>query len=361
MPLVDFYWPQRLSPLRFDRYLAAGWFRSGNSLYKTRIVCLEADFHSPVNIRVDLNQHQWSKRMRKLARKNRSSFSYRIQPLRFIDSQRERLYQQHKHRFKGFVCHTLEEYLMGVYRSRIFDSYEVTLWDANRLIAWSCFDLGLNSAAGIMGLFDHDYAHYSLGKQTMIEEVDFLKKEGFKYYYPGYILDGSRDFDYKLALGSIQFRQHNGYWRAWDGQGPSESEALTIKEKTEAAMQKLRSWGLEPKVWIYPMHAFGYLEGNQRLLKCPVFIQISSGKDGLVRRILFYDYEDATYRFAAVFNIPKMLSDIVEPDTERPQQKIWSHLISLSHSIDESADIEKLKTPVLKGNGNAPLLTGKIV
>lgn len=361
MPLVEFYWPQRLSPSRFDRYLAAGWFRSGNSLYKARIVCLESDFHSPINIRVQLDEHEWGKRMRKLARKNQSRFEFRIQPLRFIDSQRERLYQQHKHRFKGFVCHTLEEYLMGVYRSRIFDSYEVSAWLGNRLVAWSCFDLGEKSAAGIMGLFDHDYADFSLGKQTMIEEVNFLKNAGFKYYYPGYILDGNRDFDYKLALGSIQFRQANGYWRSWDGNGLEDSEAVSIKEKTETAMRALRSWGLEPKVWIYPMHAFGYLEGHQRLLKSPIFIQISNGKDGLVRRLLFYDYEQQKYRFAAVFNVPKMMSDGIEIDVNMQSKMVWGHLISLSHTIDEAENVEAIKKAILTGRGSAPLLTGKIV
>lgn len=344
MALVDFYWPYSLSAKRFDKYLAQGWFRSGNTLYKTRIVCLEEDFHSPINIRVPLKGHQFPKSLRKVKNRNEKRFQTKVQPLRFIDSQRERLYQCHKHRFKGFVCHTLEEYLMGAYRTRIFDSYELTVWDQNRLIAWSCFDLGHKSAAGIMGLFDPEYDSNSLGNYTMIKEVEFLKEHDYEYYYPGYILEGSEDFNYKLKLGEIEYRQSNGYWKSWQGEYSEVSEASIFKEKTAEAMDFFAEYAIPVKQWIYPMHAFGYLEGHHRLLRAPLFIQFQPGKNENPQRILFYDIEAGAYKLVRVFKVPKIFLEGIQTPESPEGGPVWHKMLTVAGEIAVVRNIEEIKS-----------------
>ena len=55
--------------------------------------------------------------------------------------------------------------------------------------------------ASLLGLYDEDYKSWSLGKLTMLKEIEFgIKTE--ENGYPGYVLDLD-NFDYKLELGPM--------------------------------------------------------------------------------------------------------------------------------------------------------------
>ena len=56
-----------------------------------------------------------------------------------------------------------------------------------------------------MGIFDPEYSSYSLGYFTMLEEISFGQKNGFSFYYPGYVVPGYEKFDYKLRVGDLEF------------------------------------------------------------------------------------------------------------------------------------------------------------
>jgi len=68
--IVQTYFPNRLSPARYDTYLASGWFRGSVMLYKMDLLCIEDDIFSVVNIRLKLDDHQFKKRHEKIMRKN---------------------------------------------------------------------------------------------------------------------------------------------------------------------------------------------------------------------------------------------------------------------------------------------------
>ena len=56
-----------------------------------------------------------------------------------------------------------------------------------------------------MGLYDPDYAQYSLGIYTMLCEIQYGIEQRKKYYYPGYVVPGYKKFDYKLRVGTMEF------------------------------------------------------------------------------------------------------------------------------------------------------------
>ena len=72
--LVQTHFPRQLSRVRYDQYLASGWFRGAVMLYKMDLLCLDNELYSVVNIRLNLEKFGFRKGQRKLLRKAESKF-----------------------------------------------------------------------------------------------------------------------------------------------------------------------------------------------------------------------------------------------------------------------------------------------
>lgn len=256
--LVQTYFPQRLSPSRYDTFLASGWFRGSVMLYKMDLLCIEDDLYSVVNIRLNLDHFSMSRGQRKKFKKVNDRFRVELGPAR-VNEEKDRLYQQHKHKFRGFIHSTLEDYLSSGFLHTVFNTQEVCVYDGNRLIAVSFFDVAEKSIASLLGLYDDDYGSFSLGVFTMLKEVDFAQKMGFKWYYPGYILDKESSFSYKLKLGDFEHYNHNKRWVSYDQYDPVTSLAHTINEELDLTQDELSSLGITCVSKLYPYFSMGYM------------------------------------------------------------------------------------------------------
>ncbi|MGY8884967.1 MAG: hypothetical protein ACKVKI_05580, partial [Flavobacteriales bacterium] len=126
--LVQTHFPRQLSRVRYDQYLASGWFRGAVMLYKMDLLCLDNELYSVVNIRLNLEKFGFRKGQRKLLRKAESKFKI-CYGIASTNKAKEALYASHKHRFKGFIHGTLEEYLNAGFQSTVFDTREVCVYD----------------------------------------------------------------------------------------------------------------------------------------------------------------------------------------------------------------------------------------
>lgn len=93
----------------------------------------------------------------------------------------------------------------------------------------SYFDVGRESLASLLGLYDPAYARFGLGIYTMLEEIEFARARELRFFYPGYVVPGLRSFEYKLELGPVQVLGEDGGWsaRAVSAQSaPPESNAI---------------------------------------------------------------------------------------------------------------------------------------
>ena len=77
------------------------------------------------------------------------------------------------------------------------------------------FDTGEEAAASILHFYDPEYNRYSLGRYLMLLTVDWLKNQGHRYYYPGYIASEDSRFDYKLFLGTANAQYFDHKRNAW--------------------------------------------------------------------------------------------------------------------------------------------------
>ena len=256
--LVQTHFPRSLSRSRYDQYLASGWFRGSVMLYKMDLLCIDERLFSVVNIRMNLDHHTPTSRQRKTMRRVESRFTVtygHAQP----NANKEALYAQHKSRFKGFIHNTLTDYLSAGFQGTVFDTREVCVYDGDKLIAVSYFDLGEQSMASLLGLYDEAYSKYSLGTYTLLKEAEYGKRTGRRWFYPGYILDKRSDFDYKLKLGPMEHYTANKRWAKLENFKPETTTAYNIQKTTEALTEGLSALGLHPKPWLYPYFSMGYM------------------------------------------------------------------------------------------------------
>jgi leucyl-tRNA---protein transferase len=280
--LIQTHLPRKLSGQRYDQYLAAGWFRGSVMLYKMDLLIMDRALWSVVNIRLRLADFELRKSQRKCVRKVEATFRVVVQPAR-IDFRRESLYHQHKKRFKGFVHNTLSEYLHAGFNRTVFNTMEVGVYDGQKLIAVSFFDLGEQAMASLLALYDDAYAGYSLGRYTMLKEVEFGQNQGYKWYYPGYVLDRPSLFDYKTELGAMQHYTANRRWGAYANYRSETSPARSLRERTERLCAALGGAGIPYTERFYPFFSMAYLGiWSHAFLPLPLVVELGIDVDGML-------------------------------------------------------------------------------
>lgn len=294
--LTQFHYPKAISPTILDDYLAKGWYRMGQSIFTTKLLCLEGEMYSTVWIRLDLRNYTFRKSLRKLYKKNSQRF--RIESGDFkLDEETEALFQKHRVRFEGFVSPSLRESLLDSQNGNIFNTKEFKIYDGDQLIAASFFDLGKNSVASIMGLFDPDYEKHSLGFFTMLLEIQYCQKQDLDFYYPGYVVPRYPNFDYKLRIGDTEYYDlQKSAWLPLDilnkGELPAEKMYLKLKE----VYQKISDKGIEPVLWTYPFYD-KMITGieDYSFLQTPLFLLCK--KRGSQYFVVAYDYQTQLFKF----------------------------------------------------------------
>jgi len=274
--LVQYSFPQVITPLMLDNYLSEGWFRSSASMYHTKVFSLDQKLHEVINIRLPLKNYEPKKRLRRIKRKVHEAFEVVVRP--FENSpEKELLYKNHKHRFRGYLQETLFSFLKGDDEERqhlsIFDTYEVCIYDGEKLIGFSIFDVGHVSIASILGIFDATYHQYSIGLFTMLQEIEYAQSIGYQYYYPGYILSKTRVFDYKLRLGKMEYYNQLQQWQAIDELHTLEPISDLIESKIEGVKQLLQAYNVPSVKMSYPLFPLGYFDFvSVNFVRGPIFL-----------------------------------------------------------------------------------------
>lgn len=290
--LVQHFYPLVLTPFTLDEYLAKGWFRSSSSMYRARILYFEEDLHEVINIRLPITDYVPKKRFRRIKRRVENNFQVLIQPFE-NNPDKERLYQHHKYRFRGFLQKSLFHYLQGEEKERqglsIFNTFEISIYDRETLIGFSLFDIGQSAIASILCVFDTDYASFSLGTYTMLKEIEYAQSLGFQYYYPGYVLHNTTLFDYKLRLGEMEFYHHSKVWRSINELNTLNKISDLIKSKITNAEQFIQHFNITYLKVNYPAFPFAYFDFDSiYFVRTPIFLLLF--EEEITDNVLILEY-----------------------------------------------------------------------
>ncbi|HVD99754.1 MAG TPA: GNAT family N-acetyltransferase [Cytophagaceae bacterium] len=301
MTLAQVHYPSSpIQPGELDGYLAQGWFRMGQTIFTTHILYYDRIFYSAVWLRIPLRELEESKTFRKLKKLN-APFHVVFRPA-LADQEKEELFAKYKRTLPFEASASLEHLLFGKNISPdIYNTWEVALYDNNRLIAAGFFDLGQGSAAGISSFYDPEYKKHSLGKYLIYLKIEYCSKLGLQYFYPGYFVPGYAVFDYKLDIASsvLEFYSlhHGGQWRSIKEFSVSSAPLEEMQAKLVLLSEKLLSYQLSAQFFHYEFYNANLTPEFQGLdlFDFPVFLYCFELPGELISPVVVYDPRDQQY------------------------------------------------------------------
>jgi len=323
--------PKTLSPIYLDKLLASGWFRSSSSISRLEYLCMNEAVGSVINIRAKLKNYQFGRNARKLLKQNKQRFTHTIRKIGNIDAPREQLYQQQKERFEIFIMDNLSVFLYDYTHkaNNIFDTYEVCVYDVDKLVAVSFFDMGAKSVASILGLYNADYQKYSLGTYTLFLEIEYAIENGFTNFYPGYVILSEKGyaFEYKLRLQNLQFRDSHGIWKHIKYLDQERWTHHQLEEKVQIIAQGLSDLQIAHELRFYPYFAVAQFVPYYQCIKTPSFFQINTQNGQML--ILEYLMGEEYYRLGYVSGLDdfffEMMTENVKLSDKFDESKKYAH------------------------------------
>ena len=315
--LIQFYYPEKLSPSDLDYYLSRGWFRNSVMLHNSKVICLDQRISSILNIRLDLEDYTPSKSLRKLFKKNGKLFTYQVGPVQ-LNQEKEELYEKHLHKFKGFLFSSLEQFLYANISDSVFDTFELCIYDDTKLIGYSLFDLGNRSMASLLAVYDKNYGAHSLGIYSMLLEVEYAKSLKLKHYYPGYVLNNSSDFDYKLRMGEMKYLTANGAWVKKDELQLFDFPSEMIEIESKKLADLLDQSNIEYVKKYNPYYTIGYVKPYEKTFsRSTVVLFLKKQPDSVSYYQLEYLFEEKLFSLSIVVednNYSNMVDMIITED-----------------------------------------------
>jgi leucyl-tRNA---protein transferase len=200
-PYYNSFSPEELTGSDLDKLLALGWYRMHQTIFTSSHVGLE-EVYRVHWLRYSLNEIQSHASHSKIYKRN-AQVRVTIEDFNAVRSDHAELHQRYYASIEFEGAMSIEECLFGEESTlkNIYNTKCISVFERDQLIAGGYFDVGDNAAASILHFFDPLYKRNSLGKLLILLTIDHLKSNGFKFYYPGYVVEGNPKMNYKLFLG----------------------------------------------------------------------------------------------------------------------------------------------------------------
>jgi arginine-tRNA-protein transferase len=179
-----------------DALIERGWRRFGNMFF--RPICQECT--ACESIKIDVPHYTFSKSERRIMKKC-GAFTQLIQQptltrthLDLFNKYHE--YMKDKRGWDHQSVNARNYYMSFVHGYNDF-GYEVLYFDEDRLIAVDLIDMLPNGISSIYFYYDPDYAKYSLGKYSMLQQIELARKYELEWIYLGYYVESCQSLMYK--------------------------------------------------------------------------------------------------------------------------------------------------------------------
>jgi len=217
-----------VSPAQLDRLLADGWRHFGTHFFRYNVGFYGFDIRTVIPLRIRLSGFSLSKSQRRVLRQN-ADVRVVIGPIR-ITSEAESLFDRHKQRFDHGVPESIYDFISQSPADTPCEAREVCVYERDRLIAASYFDIGQASTSGIYAIFEPRDSKRSLGIFTMLKEIEFSIDAGKEFYYQGYCYEGESFYDYKKRFRGTAGFDWNGNWQRFAESNKDMADPMSIWE-----------------------------------------------------------------------------------------------------------------------------------
>jgi arginine-tRNA-protein transferase len=198
-PTITKYWHlEECSPTEYQGLLEHGWRRFGK-LHFTPICehCNECR-----SIRICVDKFKFSKSQKRVISKNKKTKIVIQQPT--FDEDKLALYNKYHKKMnekKEWKFRPIDE---KNYRASYVEGYgtfgyEFLYYDDEKLIGVAFVDILSTAMSAIYCFYDHDYAHLSIGKFSILTQIRVAKHHHIPYIYMGYWMKDHYSMGYKEA------------------------------------------------------------------------------------------------------------------------------------------------------------------
>jgi leucyl-tRNA---protein transferase len=208
---IEQYIPlEPLDPKVFDYFCADGWCYWADSMFRRNTWEWKGTQCRVFLLRIVLKDFYFSKSQRKCLRTN-SDLQTRVHSLR-IRPEHELLFMKHAYRFESNRPQNIFGFFSIFSNVQPCKGLEFDVFKDHKLLATSFVHVGDKCMSGNYCIYDTEENHRSLGTYTMLRELEYAKKIGLDYYYPGFVYDVPSEFDYKLNFNNMEYYDWSGNW-----------------------------------------------------------------------------------------------------------------------------------------------------
>jgi len=339
---AEVHCPRVLLSSELDQYLARGWFRMGQTIFTTNFLNFRSNFYSSIWLRIPLPEYVSDKTEQKLLKKN-ARFKVEVKPAS-ITPEKEHLFYVYKQNISFEASSSLNTLLYGKANYNIYNTFELCLYDDDKLIAVGFFDIGQTSAAGISSFYDPAYKKYTLGKYLIYLKIAYCKKLGLQYFYPGYFVPGYSLFDYKLDIGKpvLQYLDFPSLeWRPLEQFRLMSSPLHAMQEKLRELLAILSNAGIACRVLKYEFfdaNLIPELEGIV-LFDFPVFLICSGLSEEMP---IVFDVRDAQYHLIRC-------KSVWASNTVNDMQDVYSsHVFKFDHGLFSTEHPQAMASMIIR-------------
>jgi arginine-tRNA-protein transferase len=323
----------RVGPHELDEYLERGWRPTGQSIYTSDYLRTDDDeLHGCLQLRLPLTGFSFKKRHRRLLRRNNRRFRTTVERAGLPDGELLRVNRLYLARHPEKTREDLEYNVVTDEGQRILNTHLFRVYDGDRLVAFSYFDLGNKVLYTKAGIYDPAYAAASLGVYTMLLEIEYGRHNGLTHYYPGYYSPTFPAFDYKRQFGAMEYRDiSTGSWLPLPPDpdlAPADPLVVNRCRLLEARLG-FRQAGVPALLREYPSFTGRFRpspNGENHMLDAPLLLLVARPLSRERYLTVTYDNEARRYRL-----------DLVRP----------AHLYDLRVQVKSRAGVPRFTTPVI--------------
>lgn len=179
-----------------EALILRGWRRFGVMYF--RPICPECK--ACESLKIDVENYTFRKSERRILRKNTTLTTV----IRHPTLTREHLalfekYHQYKHHTRDWDAprHDPKNYYASFVQGHGDFGFEVLYFDQNKLIAVDLIDILEEGISSVYCYYDPEYSSRSLGRYTLLQQIEFAKKLNLKWIYLGYYVQNCQSLMYK--------------------------------------------------------------------------------------------------------------------------------------------------------------------
>ncbi len=182
----------------YQNMLEHGWRRFGKMNFVPE--CKECT--KCISLRINVNDYKFSSSEKRVISKNKDINIYIQEPT--ISKDHLLLYNKYhlimsKKKNWPYAAIQANEYIKSYVEGKNDYTKEILYVKNNNLIAVALTDILEESISSIYCYYDHDYEYLSLGKFSILTQINIAKKMNIPYIYLGYWIKDHRSMGYKIS------------------------------------------------------------------------------------------------------------------------------------------------------------------